>query len=111
MPQLRPSRSQRSRHRPFYVAIVVIVIAWLVVGGGYILARKSRMTFAKVNAYQNSLDLSKMSPAERAAALKKLIDELNALSPEERAKWHLDIGWFSQLTEEEKTMFMEAVLP
>jgi hypothetical protein len=109
MPNARSS--QRLRRRPLYVALAVIVTAWVVVWAGYVLARKSRMTFAKVSAYQSSLDLSKLSAAERRAALKKLVDELNAMSPEERAKWHLDRDWFSQLTEEEKSWFIEAVVP
>jgi len=109
MPRI-PS-SQRSRQRPFYIAITVIVLAWLVAWAGYVLARRSRMTFEKMSAYQRSLDLAKLSAAERAAALRKLVDKLNALSPEERAKWHLGLDWLAQLTEEEKSWFIEAVLP
>jgi hypothetical protein len=69
------------------------------------------MTAEKVYAYQHSLDLARLSAAERLKALKGLAERLNALSPDERQHWRLDLDWFRQLTDEEKAYFLDAFLP
>jgi hypothetical protein len=69
------------------------------------------MTAEKVRQYQNSIDLAHLSAADRLKALKALAEKLNALSPEERQLWRLDIDWFRQLTDEEKAYFIDAFLP
>src|SRR5262249_52646398 len=51
---------------------------------------------------------------ERARALKRLADQINALSPEERRRLRLGRvaeQWFQQMTEEEKATFIEATMP
>ena len=52
-----------------------------------------------------------MAAADRLKALKKLAEMLNALSPEERQLWRLDLDWFRQLSDEEKAYFLDAFLP
>lgn len=72
------------------------------------------MTAEKVRAYAESVELSKLSAADRAKAIKALADKLNALSPEERRQARLDrvgMRWFEQMTEDEKGTFIEATLP
>ena len=69
------------------------------------------MTAERVYAYQNSLALDTLSAEQRRKALQALVDKLNALSPEERQKWHFDRDWFRQLTDEEKSWFVDAFLP
>jgi hypothetical protein len=72
------------------------------------------MTAEKLRAYTLSLDFSKLTGAERAAAIQKLAAGLNALSPEERRRARLDriaSGWFENMTEEEKSGFIEATMP
>ena len=100
-----------SRQRPLLLAIAAIVLVWLMAWMGYTLAKKSKMTAQRVYAYQNSLDWDHMSPEERRKALQALVDKLNALSPDERNRWHFDQEWFRRLTDEEKSWFVEAFMP
>ena len=72
------------------------------------------MTAEKVRAYAESVDISKLSGAARAKAIRDLEDKLNALSLEERRKARLERitgAWFGQMTEEEKAGFIDATMP
>jgi hypothetical protein len=72
------------------------------------------MTAEKVKAYAEGVDLSKLSGADRAAAIRRLAEMLNALSLEERRKARLDRtawDWLGQMTEEEKAAFIDATMP
>jgi len=89
-------------------------VLWAVALTGYVIAKNSRVTAEKVRAYAEAVDLSKLSAADRAKALKKLADMLNALSLEERRQarlGRLPSLWFDQMTEEEKSAFIEATMP
>ncbi len=99
------------QQRPILIAIGALVLAWLLAWSGYVICRHSKMTAEKVRQYQRSMDLAHVSAADRLKALKGLAERLNALSPEERHKWQLDLDWFRQLTEEEKVFFIDAFLP
>jgi hypothetical protein len=99
------------RNRPILIAIGAIVLAWLLAWSGYVISRHSKMTAEKVSQYQNAMDLSRLSAADRLKALKALAEKLNALSLEERQHWRLDLDWFRQLTDEEKAYFLDAFLP
>jgi hypothetical protein len=72
------------------------------------------VTADKVRAYVQSIDFANLTGAARAAALKKLEDELNALSYQERQRLRLEHfmkDWFALMTEEEKSQFIEATMP
>ena len=72
------------------------------------------MTADKVRAYAESVDLNQLSAADRARALKKLADELNALSLADRQQLQLNRltqKWFAEMTEAEKEAFIEATMP
>jgi len=72
------------------------------------------MTAEKVNAYVQSVDIGKLSASKRAQAIKELEDRINAMSFEERRKARLEgeaAGWFDQMTEQEKSEFIEATMP
>ena len=81
---------------------------------GHWIAQNSRMTAEKVTAFAASVDLSKLSPADRAKAIRELADRINKLSYEERQRMRADRSgdrWFVQMTEEEKGQFIEATMP
>ena len=100
------------RHRPVLVAMIALVAIWAVAIAGYEIARHARVTPEKVRAYINSVDFSHLSAADREAAIRKLAAMLNALSLEERQGLRLNRGgWFDEMTEAEKSEFLEATLP
>jgi hypothetical protein len=87
---------------------------WAMALTGYGIARNARLTAAKVQAYAESVDLSKLSGEARAKAIRRLADLLNALSLDERQKARLErVGWewLGQMTDEEKAAFIEATMP
>jgi hypothetical protein len=103
-----------ARIRPLAYALVGLVAVWLLALGGYALADHWKMTAEKIRAYLASMDLNHLSGDARAKALRDLEDKINALSPEERRDarmgrlWN---QWFSEMTEEEKSQFLDATLP
>ncbi len=102
------------RTRAIWFAVGTLAVVWALAWGGYTLATRSKVTVEKVQAYVNSVDLAKLSAAERAKAIQKLADQLNALSFDERRRTRLDgtwRDWFKDMTEEEKGQFIEATLP
>ena len=105
------SAKMKHTQRPILIAIGALVLVWLLAWSGYVIARHSKMTAEKLSQYQRSQDLTRLSAAERLKFLKGWAERLNALSPDERQKWHLDPDWFRQLTDEEKAYFVDAFLP
>jgi hypothetical protein len=105
---------QSQRWRPVFFFAVAICAIWLVALAGYRIARNAKMTAEKVRAYAESVDISKLSGAARAKAIRDLADKLNALSLEERRKARLERvswAWFDRMTEEEKAGFIDATMP
>ena len=102
------------RQRPLLFAAVAIAAVWLLAWGGYTVARNSKMTAERLRAYAQSVDLSRLSGKERAAAIAKLAAKLNALSADERQQARMEgvwAHWFEEMTEEEKNAFLEATVP
>src|SRR5690348_2529723 len=102
------------RWRPVLLAALVVVGLWALALTGYSIAKGHRVTVETVRGYVQSVDLNKLSGAERAKAIKKLADMLNALSLEERQKARLERlswSWLNEMTEEEKAGFIEATMP
>jgi hypothetical protein len=87
---------------------------WVLAICGYMISGSLRVTGEKVRAYVESVDLSKLSATDRAAALNRLAEMLNKLSFEERQQMRLGRTaeqWFRQMTEEERGEFIEATMP
>lgn len=105
---------QSQRWRPVFLLGVAICGIWLVALAGYRVAKNAKMTAEKVRAYAESVDISKLSGAARAKAIRDLADKLNALSLDERRKARLERiswAWFDQMTEEEKGTFIDFTMP
>jgi hypothetical protein len=105
---------QSQRWRPVFFCAVAVCAIWLVALAGYRLAKNAKMTAEKVRVYAESVDISKLSGAARAKAIRDLADKLNALSLEERRKARLERVswvWFDRMTEEEKAGFIDATMP
>lgn len=93
---------------------LVILGLWITALTGYSIAKSRQVTVERVRAYVESINLASLSGSQRAAAIKRLEDMLNALSPEERQKARLErlsIAWLKLMSEEEKTQFIEATMP
>jgi hypothetical protein len=99
------------RQRTLLVAVVGLVLAWLLALGGYAVAKRMKVTPEQVAQYAHSLDLSKLSAADREKALHKLADYLNGLSLEERRGLRPDQDLLNEMTDEEKEWFVEATMP
>jgi hypothetical protein len=96
------------------IAVSAIGLIWAIALGGYLIAQKAKMTADKVSEFGKTLDFSKLTGAERAAALRALEDRINRLPMEERQKWRQEgewREWFNFLTENEKGQFIEATMP
>ncbi|MGA2246495.1 MAG: hypothetical protein ABSH48_15985 [Verrucomicrobiota bacterium] len=102
------------RQRPVLMAVAALVLIWIIAFAGYQVAQNIKVTPEKVRSYTASLDFSRLTAAERAAALRKLAAMLNALTLDERQSLRLDrtaYRWFSQMTEDEKATFLQATMP
>ena len=102
------------RWKPLLLAVLAVIVVWGVAIAGYKIAKGSKMTAAKLQAYVSAVDLSKLRGSEREKAIAGLIKRLNALSPEERRKARFNraaFGWFEEMTETEKSDFVEQTMP
>jgi hypothetical protein len=102
------------RQRFLVWATSAIVAIWLVAWAGHWYLASIKMTADKVRAYMTSVDFSKLTGDARAKAIQALEDKLNALSYEERQHLraeHLIGDWFAQMTEDEKSQFIDATMP
>jgi hypothetical protein len=102
------------RHRVIVWAALALVGIWMVALGGWWISGNLKVTPEKVTSYVNSVDLSKLSAADRAKALQALADMLNKLSLQARQRMRADrtaYRWFEHMTEEEKGQFIEATMP
>ena len=102
------------RQRPIFLAVAALVLIWVVAIAGYKIAQSLKVTPDKVRAYVTSVDFDHLSPADRAAAIQKLAAMLDALNLDERRSLRIDhtvYKWFEQMTEEEKSAFLEATMP
>lgn len=108
----KPRKNRRLRSI-LYSALAVLAI-WVATMAGYMISRNSKMTAEKIREYVSSVDLSRLSAAERVRAIQALADRINALSPGDRQRWRLEAGWrewFAEMTEAERGQFIEATLP
>jgi hypothetical protein len=102
------------RQRAGLFALLAVAAVWLLALGGYAVAQHFKVTAEKVRAFVEGTDLDKLPGAARARALRELADMINALSPEERQQARLNrlwAQWFNEMTEDERSAFLDATLP
>jgi hypothetical protein len=93
---------------------LALVLVWGLVVAGWRWAEAAKVTPDRVRAYLASVDLNQLSAADRASALRRLAEQLNALSWEDRRQMRLDgtlASWLEAMNEEERLAFVEATLP
>jgi len=100
-----------SRRRPLLYAVIGLVLVWLLALAGYELARKAKVTPDEIAQLANSIDLNKLSPAERARILRLLAEKYNRLTPEDRRGLRPDRRLFDEMTDDEKEQFIEDTMP
>jgi hypothetical protein len=103
-----------TRWRPLIYSFIGLILIWAVAMGGYAIARNARVTPEKIRTYVDGTDFARLSHSDRSAAIDKLARMLNSLSLEDRRKARLDRvawTWFNDMTEEEKSAFIEATMP
>ena len=102
------------RSRTLLYAAVSFLAVWLIAWGGYTIARNSKVTAEKVQAYLTKTKLHELSGEKRAQALRDLAVKINALTAEERRKFQGELAiaeWFKEMSEQEKGEFLEATMP
>ncbi len=102
------------RQRPLVISLIAIATVCLLAWGGYTIAGSMKITSDKVRVFLHQTDLKSLSGDARAKALRRLAEMLNALSGEERRLARMDkewADWFKEMTDQEKTDFLEATLP
>jgi hypothetical protein len=103
-----------ARQRPLFFGVAALVAVWVLAMGGYALADHWKMTAEKLRAYLARTDLNALSGEARLRALRDLEDKINMLSAEERRNARLEKlwnKWFEEMTEAEKSAFLDATLP
>jgi len=102
------------RWRPVIISGFAVLLIWALAITGFMLAKNSRLTADRVREFSESVDLNKLSPADRTRTIHKLADKLNALPADERRRAQLEhaaSGTLAQMTEEEKDRFIEETTP
>ena len=102
------------RYRPVLIALAVLAAVWVAAWAGFRIAGSFKVTGEKFAAQANALDLSKLTAAQRAKALRELADKLNHVPAEDRRRMRTDRTQgrlFEQMTETEKGAFIEATMP
>ena len=102
------------RQRPFLLAVAALALIWVAAIAGYKIAQNLKVTPDKVRAYVTATDFAHLSAADRAQAIQKLAAMLDALTLDERRSLRLDhtaYDWFGQMTDDEKSAFLEAIMP
>ncbi len=102
------------RRRIIVLSLGVLVAGWAIALTGYLVAQHFKVTAEKVAAQLRATNLSRLSRADRAKALRDLAELMNALSIDERRRVRSEEEWdrlFVAMNEKEKGEFIEATLP
>ena len=100
--------------RPLMYAGGALALVWVVALTIFYFSGKTKMTVERLDQYVAATDLSQLSEEDRARAVDKFADMVNALSEEDRMRWRREEGWkkwFAQMSEAERSRFIEKTLP
>lgn len=104
-----------TEHKRFLIRVIIgLVLLWAIVFIGYKISAHYKVSPEKIKQYLDTVDLSKLSPSERAKTLNKLAEMVNSLQYEERRRVRLRDEWkrlFDQMTDQEKNDFIEKTVP
>ena len=102
------------RYKFLLYGVAGFVAIWLAALGVHQFAASRKVTVDKIRSYAGSVDLSRLSAAERAKAIARLAAMLNALSYDERREARMGRlweKWFAQMTDAEQAQFVELTMP
>lgn len=102
------------RYKFLLYGVAGFVAIWLAALGVHQFAASRKVTVDKIRSYAGSVDLSRLSAAERARAIARLAAMLNALSYDERREARMGRlweKWFAQMTDAEQAQFVELTMP
>ena len=102
------------RYKFLLYGVAGFVAIWLAALGVHQFAASRKVTVEKIRSYAGSVDLSRLSAAERARAIARLAAMLNALSYDERREARMGRlweKWFAQMTDAEQAQFVELTMP
>src|SRR5258706_15649281 len=102
------------RYKFLIYGVASFLAVWVVAFGVHHIAAGRKVTVEKVRSYAASIDLNRLSAAERAKAIARLAAMLNALSYDERREARMGRlweQWFAEMTDAERAQFIELTMP
>ena len=99
------------RYRPLLIGALALALVWGLATAGYVAARDSKPTAAKLKAFMVASGFGKLPPAGRAQVIAELERRLAALPPDEWQAWKREEAaqeWYGQMTLFEKAAYMLA---
>ena len=102
------------RYKILAYGLLSFFVVWLVAFAVHQIAAGRKVTVEKIRSYAGSVDFSHLSASERAKAIARLAGMLNALSYDERREARLGRlweKWFAEMTDDERTQFVELTMP
>jgi hypothetical protein len=97
-----------------FFLLLALLLVWIAAAAVYVVFKNSKMTAEKVESHLREIDWVKLSAAERAAVLRRLMAEINSLATDERQKYRLDGEWralFNEMNDDEKSAFINGTMP
>jgi hypothetical protein len=99
---------------PWFKVVGLLLAIWLVVGGAIYWARSVRATPESVMRYLDGQPLNGKAPGNRDDVLKKVADELNQFSDEQRREVRVSRklnAFFKELSPAEQSRYLDLTLP
>jgi hypothetical protein len=95
-------------------AAALLLVVWLVAGGAMWWAKAHKPTPESLAAYVEAVSVENKNPSEREKEMKKISDQLNKLTYDERREVRMNRKldkFFRQLAPEQQDRFLDMTLP